>query len=246
MQFEPNQNHAEKSPSSPKISTLFLIPPPERRRFLLRFAFMTILGWVVGGIATLVLLQTFNERIIPTASQPMQWFWYYSWFYVSTAVFSFIFAIDQALVMRKYVSGWLWLLATLLGWLFSQSISHGWVTYIHGLAESLGRDLVTIERIVFVSLSTIAANVAWTWLGFSQWIVLRKYTKGSWWWIFLHTLSFFVISFLVWLLSLGHDFIPEAYRPQVLFLSEQGFSAAVLAIVPAIAACRLKSNIIKQ
>ncbi|BAZ05348.1 hypothetical protein [Calothrix sp. NIES-3974] len=244
MQAEPNQTHPQTVPSTPTTSK-FLILPTERRRFLSKFVLMTLLGWFVGGIATLVLLQTMNEQIIPTANQQMQWFWYYSWFYISTALFALIFAIDQAVVMRKYVSGWLWLFATFLGWLFSQSISHGWVSYIHSLALSLGRDLVTIERIVFASLSTIAANLAWTWLGFSQWVVLRKYTQGSWWWIFIHTLSFFGISFLVWLLSLGHDVIPEVYRSQVVFLAEQGCSAAILAIIPAIAACRLQGKVTK-
>lgn len=245
MQAEPNKSSqvsANTFEDAKKIPSLFLIHPSDRRQFFGGFVLMTIIGWVVGGTMTMVLVQIVNQRLIPNANLTMQWIWHYSWFYASTALFALIFAIDQALVMRKHVSGWLWLLATFLGWLFSQSISHSWITYIQTVVLSLDRDLVTVERVVFTSLSTIAANVAWVWLGFSQWVVLRKYTKNSWWWIFLHTLSFFVISFLVWLLSLGHDFIPEAYRENVLFVSEQIISAAALAIISAIAACRLKSN----
>lgn len=217
----------------------FLIPRSQRRRFCLQFTFMNCLGWVVGGIASLALenilvsLPSSVYQDSHTGQLPS---------YLSNIVFSLIFATVQALVLRRYLSGWLWLVATTVGWLVAQSVSTAWINYISSLAASLNDSLSLDGMVVLGFMSTLSYIISGVWLGLCQWLVLRRYTTGAWWWNFLPTISFFFISILIWLLSLLQNFIPDAIRASILYWSEQGFTAVILSVVPAIGLCILKSN----
>lgn len=241
MQTEPNY------PSDAAVSTTdignkneILIARSQRRNFFLIFTSMTIVGWVVGGIASMGAEKAITEQLMPYATPFVQELWYSWGSYVSLTIFALIFAADQAIAVHQYVCGWLWFLATSFGWLTATKVSDAWITYIKSFAVSLNRELSPKETIIFALLSTSAFILSGIWVGFFQWVVLRRYTKGAWWWNFLNSFSFFLISFLILLLSLVQNFIPEVYRAQVLYLCEQGMTALVLAIIPAIGWCRLK------
>jgi hypothetical protein len=201
-----------------------LIPRSTRRKFFLQFTFMTLLGWVVGGIASRAIAENFLLT------------------YLSGIVFALIFGADQALVLRRYVSPWLWMLATSFGWLISDGVKEAWINYIQTIAASLNRSLSFEEIFILSVLSTLAYILSGIWLGLFQWLVLRRYVTGAWWWNFLPSISFFFISILVGLLSLGQNFIPEVNRTQIFYWSGQGLTALILGVVPAIGLCILKMN----
>jgi hypothetical protein len=243
MQTEPNHpadGGASIADTSDKDE--ILIARSQRRNFFLIFSSMTIVGWVVGGIASIAIEKAITEQLMPSATTFVQELWSGWGSSLSISIFAIIFAADQAIAVRRYVSGWWWFLATSFGWLAATKVSYAWISYIQSFAVSLNRDLSPKETIIFALLSTGAYIFSGIWVGFFQWVVLRRYTKGAWWWNFLNSFSFFLISFLVLLLSLVQNFIPEVYRAQVLYLSEQGLTALILAIIPAIGWCRLKTR----
>jgi hypothetical protein len=241
MQTEPNHPvDGGASIADTRDKDEILIVRSQRRNFFLIFTSMTIVGWIVGGIASIAVEKAITEQVMPYATPLMQELWYSLGNSVSMTIFALIFAADQAIAVRRYVNGWLWFLATGFGWLAANKVSYAWITYIQSLAVSLNRELSPKETIIFTLLSTSAYIFSGIWIGFFQWVILRRYTKGAWWWNFLNSFSFFLISFLVLLLSLIQNFIPEVYRAQVLYLSEQGLTALILAIIPAIGWCRLK------
>jgi len=216
-----------------------LIPRKKRKNFFLLFTLMTVLGWIAGGFASLGLEKAFVSTLTPGVLAKQE-IWYTLARYLSIGIFAAIFGADQALLLRQYVSGWLWMLATTVGWLVSNSVSTGWINYISFIASSSNTALSASETLIFGILSTLAYIISGIWLGFFQWIVLRQYVKGAWWWNFLPSFAFFLISISVYLLSLVQNFIPEAIRSQIIYLSGQGFTALILGVIPAIGLCNLK------
>ncbi|MEH1864966.1 MAG: hypothetical protein V7K69_08140 [Nostoc sp.] len=213
----------------------FLIPRSQRQRFFIQFTLMTLIGWVVGGIASIAL-----EKIIlqgsPSISLQVQT-WSILVRSLSNVVFAVIFAADQALILYRYLPGLQWLFATSIGWLIANGVSTAWINYISSIASSSPE-----ETFIFGFLSAIAYIISGIWLGISQWLVLRRYTADIWWWNFLPSISFFLITILVWLLFIMQNFIPETYRTFILYWSGQGFTAVILGAIPAIGLCTLKIN----
>jgi hypothetical protein len=223
-------------------STLYLIPRSHRRKFFIQFILMTMVGWVVGGVVSLVFDKVVTEGLISTSKPQLLNLWSIWGSYASLGLFAVIFAADQAIVVRKYVSPWLWILATSSGWLIATKVSTAWIEHISSLAQSVQRNLSPKEILIIGIVSTGAYVVSGVWMGFSQWVVLRRYSNASWWWNFLPSITFFVISLLVWLLSLVYDLLPVVYRDQILSYGEQFFTALTLGIVPAIGFCRLQKK----
>ncbi|MEC4812000.1 MAG: hypothetical protein SAK29_01760 [Scytonema sp. PMC 1069.18] len=229
------------SSSTNPNSQSFLIPRDQRRRFFIQFTLMSILGWVVGGIASIAVEKTIAEVLSPAVVQ--QPTWYALGKYTSSVAFAAIFSADQALVLRQYVSGWLWMIGTSIGWLISSGVSAAWINYISSIALSFDRMLTFEETAILGILSTLAYILSGIWLGFCQWLVLQRYTPKTWWWNFLPSISFLFISISVWLLSLVQEFISVVNRDQVLYLSEQGITAVILGVTPAIGLCVLKRGV---
>jgi hypothetical protein len=203
---------------------------------------MTVLGWVVGGVVSIMFDQFVTIQLISLLNPQMLDSWSNWGSYLSLGLFAVIFAADQAIIVNKYISGWLWILATSCGWLIANKVSTAWISYISSLAESLQRNLLPKEILIIGIVSTGAYIISGLWMGFSQWVVIKRYTSEAWWWNFIPSITFLVISLLVWLLSLVYDLLPTAYRDQILSYGEQGFTALTLGIIPAIALCRLKTK----
>ncbi|MBO3458056.1 hypothetical protein G4P69_04910 [Aetokthonos hydrillicola CCALA 1050] len=218
----------------------FLIPRSQQRKFLIKFTIMTILGWAVGGIASLTLEKTLLHGFSPTVGQQLTW--YKTERYLSNGLFAVIFAADQAFVMHRYISGWLWALATSIGWLIANGISAAWISHISSMVSTLNKNLSPHEIFFFGILSTCAYIISGIWLGFFQWLILRRYTVGSWWWNFLPSFSFSLISISIGFLSLIQQFIPLVYRDQILYFFGQGLTAVILGVIPGIGLCTLKKN----
>ncbi|GAX36944.1 hypothetical protein [Nodularia sp. NIES-3585] len=218
--------HIESTPHPGK----FLIPRSHRQKFFLQFTLMTVLGWVVGGTASIGLEKSILGNLPPADS--------FHWVKIlGNIVFALVFAGDQALVLHRYISGWLWILATSIGWLMANSMAIAWVKYISSIA-GVSPELA----FSWGFLSTFSYILTGIWLGLCQWLVLRRYAKQAWLWIFLPSVSFFSISLFVWFLSLVQDLIPEVNRTPILYWSEQTFTAIILGVIPAIGLCTLKRN----
>ncbi|MBD2501093.1 hypothetical protein [Anabaena azotica] len=242
MQANSSSSPQTTSANRNSQSSRLLIPRSQRRGFFVQFTLMTIMGWVVGGVASIAL-----EKIIwdnwtyAIASAPQTWaFWVK---FGSNVLFAVVFAADQALIIRRYVSGRLWLLATSIGWLIAYYVAAAWNSYLSSIATSLNENLTVELTYILSFLSTFAYIFSGIWLGLFQWLVLRRYITKCWWWCFFPSVSFLCISLLVWLLSLGQNLFPEAYRTPVLYWSQQGFTAIILGIIPAIGLCSLKRNL---
>ncbi|MDZ8035267.1 hypothetical protein [Nostoc sp. DedSLP04] len=215
----------------------YLIPRSQRQRFFIQFTLMTLIGWVVGGVASIALEKIILQSLSPNiANQPQTWSILVR--SLSNVVFAVIFAADQALVLYRYLPSWQWLFATSVGWLIANGVSTAWINYISTIASSSSED-----TLIFGFLSAIAYIISGIWLGICQWLVLRRYTAGIWWWNFLPSISFFWITILVWLLFIMQNLIPETYRTPILYWSGQGLTAAILGAIPAIGLCTLKRNL---
>ncbi|MBU7586737.1 MAG: hypothetical protein KAF91_28400 [Nostoc sp. TH1S01] len=236
----PTDSNNSKATHSNSQSVKLFIPHSQRRKFFLLFTFMTILGWVVGGVFSLA-VERLLTQIFATDSGQLQT-WGYGIRLLSNIVFAVIFAADQALVMRRYLSGWRWMVATSIGWLTAECVATAWINYISSIASSLNGTLSPELAIIFGFLSTIAYIFSGIWMGLLQWLVVRRYTIKSWWWNFVPSVAFLLISLLVWLLSLMQNFMPEA----ILYGSQQGFTAIILGIAPAIGFCSLKRRLPRQ
>ncbi|MBD2532630.1 hypothetical protein H6G97_24800 [Nostoc flagelliforme FACHB-838] len=237
MQTDSNSpEHLASANNEPNLGK-FLIPRSQRQRFFIQFTLMTLIGWVVGGVASIALEKIILQSLSPSvAIQPQAWGILVRSF--SNVVFAVIFAADQSLVLYRYLPGLQWLFATTVGWLIANGVSTGWINYISTIASSSPE-----ETFIFGFLSAIAYIISGIWLGICQWLVLRRYTADIWWWNFLPSMSFFLITILVWLLFLIQNLIPETYRTPILYWSGQGLTAVILGAIPAIGLCTLKRNL---
>ncbi|MDJ0677408.1 MAG: hypothetical protein QNJ36_18850 [Calothrix sp. MO_167.B42] len=217
--------------------SLLLIPRSHRRWFFAQFTLATLVGWVLGGIAS-IFLERNLQGILPLAFASQPQILSYLTTNFSTGLFAIIFALFQGLLIRRYLSFWWWTIATSMGWLIFLNVAEAWKNYI--LSPTVLQSLPAERVLGFSILSTIAYNVAAIWLGLLQWLVIRQRVIGAWWWTFLPSGIFFTISIFMWLLSLLQEFIPEINRTQILYLSGQGFTAVILGVIPAIALCNLK------
>ncbi|MEH2421875.1 MAG: hypothetical protein V7K48_13425 [Nostoc sp.] len=240
MQTDSNSPDRVASANNKPNPGKLLIPRSQRQRFFIQFTLMTLIGWVVGGVASIalekIILQSLSSSVVIQSQT-----WSILVRSLSNVVFAVIFAADQALVLYRYLPGLQWLFATSVGWLIANGVSTAWINYISTIASSSPED-----TLILGFLSAIAYIISGIWLGICQWLVLRRYTTGIWWWNFLPSISFFLITILVWLLFIVQNLIPEANRNFILYWSGQGFTAVILGAIPAIGLCTLKRNLYRK
>ncbi|MEH2238220.1 hypothetical protein [Nostoc sp.] len=237
MQTDSNSPDRVASANNQPNPEKYLIPRSQRQRFFIRFTLMTLIGWVVGGVVSIALEKIILQSLSPSVViQPQTWSILVR--SLSNVVFAVIFAADQSLVLYRYLPGWQWLFATSVGWLIANGVSTAWINDISTIASSSPED-----TFILGFLSAIAYIISGIWLGICQWLVLRRYTAGIWWWNFLPSISFLLITILVWLLFIVQNLIPETYRTPILYWSGQGLTAVILGAIPAIGLCTLKRNL---
>ncbi len=241
MQSDSNSPDRLASANNEPNPGKFLIPRSQRQKFFFQFTLMTLIGWVVGGVASIALEKLLLQNLL---LEPQIWSMVVRC--LSNIVFALIFAADQSLILYRYLSGWHWIFATSVGWLIANGVSTAWINYISTIASSFNETLSPEQIFILGFLSAIAYVISGIWLGICQWLVLRKYTANAWWWNFLPSISFFLITILVWLLFLVQNLIPEANRNFIMYWSGQGFTAIILGAIPAIGLCTLKRNSPRQ
>jgi hypothetical protein len=130
----------------------------------------------------------------------------------------------QWLILRQYVPNGLWIVATSVGWGISSVIANAWFETIGG---ALG-------------------NIFYIWLGLTEWLVLRKYARNAWWWVFVVCVSFYVFRLVNSLLFLAVStrILPLGVSRQVLMSIIVG--AVTLAPIQAISLCKFRSYSIRS
>ncbi|AKG21740.1 hypothetical protein [Calothrix sp. 336/3] len=232
-----DSNTGKQTISQAAQVTKLLIPRSQRQAFFWQFTLMTIMGWVVGGIASIGLEKTLLEKIPESLFQEQPLF-SLAFRIAATIIFAVIFATDQALVLRQYISPWLWIIATCIGSLLFTQIAEAWKNYIIFVATS--SNPLAEDIIVYGILSTFAYNFSAIWLGFCQWLVLRRYVTGAWWWNFIMFIAYSLISIVIVGLSMLQGFIPATHRHDITYLITQGVTALILGVIPAFSFCTLK------
>ncbi|MHC5725813.1 MAG: hypothetical protein ACYTXY_17090, partial [Nostoc sp.] len=184
MQTDSNSpDHVASANNEPNPGK-FLIPRSQRQRFFIQFTLMTLIGWVVGGVASITLEKIILQSLSPSvAIQPQTWSILVR--SLSNVAFAVIFAADQSLILYRYLPAWQWIFATSVGWLIANGVSTAWIKYISTIVSSSPE-----ETFILGFLSAIAYIISGIWLGICQWLVLRRYTSGVWWWNFLPSISF--------------------------------------------------------
>ncbi|MDF5710435.1 MAG: hypothetical protein PUP90_22885 [Nostoc sp. S4] len=238
MQTDSNSPNRLTSANKQPNPRKFLIPRSQRQKFFFQFTLMTAIGWVVGGVASIALEKIILQYL---SLEPQTWSILVRC--LSNVVFALIFAADQAVVLYRYLPGYQWIFATSVGWLIANGVSTAWINNISSIASSFNETLSPEQTFILGFLSAIAYIISGIWLGICQWLVLRRYTASTWWWNFLPSISFFLITILVWVLFLGQNFIPEANRNFILYWSGQGLTAIILGAIPAMGLCTLKRNL---
>jgi len=187
----------------------FLIEPPQRLRFALLFTFLTLLsGRVAVALSWWLTLGLYGRLPEAIVGIGRQWL---EWILVGGAV-----GIGQWLLLRRYIPSQFWIEATTLGWIVANAVA----------TSSLDNSGAFLSHLAFV------------WLGFAQWLVLRQFAKPAWFWILLPcvaSLGSFVVSLLFQALAdttggLGSLLLPIASQ------------FAVLGAVQAIALCTLRQR----
>ncbi|MEO1430089.1 MAG: hypothetical protein AAFV71_13700 [Cyanobacteria bacterium J06633_8] len=218
-----------------------LIPRSERRGFFLLFTFMTILGWIGGGIASLALEKILRDNI-PQDFAQNEILWYRIAKLIASSLFALIFAADQSIPLSKYISGWSWMIATAIGWLVANTVSQAWIKYISDIGASTTE--ISIQAAIFFRILPTAAYIfSGLWLGLLQWLLLRRYVTDALWWNIVPSISYLIISISIFLITSAQSFIPAIHRHITLYLVTQGITALILAVIPAISFCRLRKTV---
>jgi hypothetical protein len=148
----------------------------------------------------------------------------------------------QWLVLRRYLADWLWILTSTTGYvLLTVTLEAAWnnigilttappvVDFFEGLSPALVVFAASGLRVILTAISAF-------WLGLTQWLFLRQYTRSSWWWLGVPSISvllsssFAVLSVL--LLSAGVK----------LPLEINVLAAGILGTTQAISLCTLKKR----
>ncbi|MBW4489593.1 MAG: hypothetical protein KME12_17560 [Trichocoleus desertorum ATA4-8-CV12] len=187
----------------------FLIEPPQRLRFALLFTFLTLLsGLMAVALSWGLALGLYGRLPEAIVGIGRQWL---EWILVGGAVGS-----GQWLILRRYIPSQFWIGATALGWIVANAVA----------ASSLDNSGEFLSHLAFV------------WLGFAQWLVLRQFAKPAWFWILLPCVASFG-SFVVSLLLQAAASTAGELGALLLPIASQ---FTVLGAVQAIALCTLRQQ----
>jgi len=230
-----SQTYSDSPPAAPvPTSQQFLIPPFERFQFTLGFILATGMGWFLVWLV----LRSVQDPLMP--AQAIQRGLVSA--LITGIVSGLVVSAMQWLVLRRYLSDWLWILTGTTGYVLltiSLEAAWSWIGIITNappvveLFEQLSPAWVVFTSSgVRVLLTTFCA----VWLGLTQWLFLRQYTRSNFWWLVVPSIavllssSFAVLSVL--LLSAGLR----------LPLEINVLAAGILGTTQAIALCALKKK----
>jgi hypothetical protein len=205
-----------------------LIPPFERSRFTVQFVVATGLGWFLISLI-LHSIQTplgLNQQGLLGA-------------FVTGLVSGLVVGACQWLVLRRHLPEWVWILASMTGYVLLTLTLESWWGWFgqllnHPLVQEWVSDLpVATVSIASALMRSLLAAVCALWLGLTQWLFLRQYTRSNRWWIAIPSLAVLLSAALASL-----NFLLPA-SPLNLTLDPNFLAAGILGITQAIGFCAL-------
>lgn len=220
-------------PSIPQThSQHSLIPPFERIQFTGLFVLATGVGWfliwsILRSVQDPTLVNYLEGRGLLSAL-------------VTGLVSGLVVSATQWLVLRRYLPDWLWILASATGYVLLTTTLESWWGWI-GQAMILPEVNALAERVspqTMVMLTglirTVLAAICSIWLGVTQWLLLRQYTRSSRWWIGVPSIAV-IFSALFTSFSAGLVLLKVNFPLDVNVLG-----AGILGITQAISLCALQ------
>lgn len=217
-----NSNRSYTPTTTPVNRNLYLlIPISEQRRFLILFTLMTAVGLVVGI--------SINELLLNLNNPPFSQYASYRGMliFLNNLIVGTSLGVTQWLILRKYIPGWWWIVATSVGW--SISAVFAWASF-----NQIGGALNSIFYI---------------WLGITGWLLLRRNVFAAKWWLFVAPFSVYVfkltgaIIFLVMQVNLN----PVSPVPSfAVILIQKIFGAVPLGCIQALSLCIFRKKTDKK
>lgn len=226
------------SPSNQPIliptSQQFLIPPYARFQFTIGFTLATGFGWF---LIWLILRPVQDPLMPPLAVQRGL-----VSALVTGLVAGLIVSATQWLVLRRYLTHWLWIVAGTSGYvLFTISLELLWnsigaltnTPLVTDLFEEFSPAMVVFAAGgIRVALTTVCA----IWLGFSQWLFLRQYTRSNIWWLVVPSIAVLLAS------SFASLSVLLLWAGVKLPLEINVLAAGILGTTQALGLCKLKKR----
>ena len=149
-------------------------------KFWFLWTFATIFGLILGIAISLIVIITiskitnFHEDTIAN--------------YIILPIIGFSVGIFQWLMLRKHVS-WarMWIWVTTAGWVISFPLAFSIYTWLKSISGIM---------ITYAWEKTIQATLIAIFIGFIQWLLLRRHISGSGWWVFANVIGWNAASLI--------------------------------------------------
>jgi hypothetical protein len=164
--------------------------------------------------------------------------------FVTGLVAGTIVSALQWLVLRRYLSDWLWILASSVGYVLLMTTQEAWWSLLEQLLKNTEwfTTLSTMHPratlLASGAVSTLLSALCAVWLGMAQWLFLRQYTQSSRWWVMIPSIAVVLSSGLFTLGTL----LPPLFNLN-LTLEPTALGAGILGTIQAIALCALRQRI---
>ncbi|EKQ69264.1 hypothetical protein OsccyDRAFT_1889 [Leptolyngbyaceae cyanobacterium JSC-12] len=215
-------------------SQQFLIPPFERVRFTVLFILATGFGWFLIWFG----LRSVQDPLMPARAIERG--------VLSAVITGFVFGVVvsamQWLVLRRYLAHWRWILAGTVGYVLltvTLEVGWGWIgvvtnsqAVVHWFQQLSPAAVVFAAGGLRVCLTALCA----AWLGMTQWLFLRQYTRSNFWWVGVPSIAVLLSSSFTFLSVL---LLTAGVR---LPLATNVLAAGILGTTQAIAFCALKKK----
>jgi hypothetical protein len=236
-----------------------LIPRSGRRRFLISFVGLTIVGFIVGGVFAVIVNLVTDRFIFNGAAQPVSPGNIVKEVCVGLLQGATLGTVQWLELRRHLKSGYLWILANSLSHvvtsnalvliLLSQT-SSPWLeelmAYIFGLSLLSGNQnlavLVPLIALAFLLIACWSGVV----IGIPQWLVLRQSLQSVWWWILAMIVPGAIASSFWVMTIVSAQFVPSADLSGVLtYLAIASFAVQSLAygVVQGVSLCACRRKV---
>lgn len=209
----PNPVYTHTTTSVNRNLYSFLIPSSEQRRFLILFTLMSGVGLVVGALINdlLTLNPAFSEYALKNGKSVI---------FLNSLIVGASLGVSQWFILRKYLPGWWWIVATCVGWSISTVFARAWLGYIGGSLNS----------------------IFYIWLGITGWLLLRRKVFSAWWWLFIAPFSVYVfkLTAAIVFFALMHINLSGWRDPSVILI--QNISGVVIGLIQALTLCILRKK----
>ncbi|MBF2025139.1 MAG: hypothetical protein IGS48_00015 [Oscillatoriales cyanobacterium C42_A2020_001] len=228
--LNPSTNQSVLLPASQQ----FLIPPFARYRFTVLFILATGFGWFLIWFV----LRSMQDPLMPARALERGLLSAL----VTGLVSGLVVSAMQWLVLRQYLADWLWIVAGTAGYVLLTVSLEAWWGWIGVLTNASGVvdlfETLPPAAVVFAAggLRVLLTALCAIWLGLTQWLFLRQYTRSNLWWMGVPSIAVLLSSSFTFLSVL---LLSAGIR---LPLETSILAAGILGTTQAIALCALKKK----